>query len=87
MVDVKKMFKKSKNQDVNIHSVKERVAAATLIFTSVVDELVSVNNDAAKLKDQNQKIIDAMIVENEGLGDVISSNNKIINKVNNLFKD
>ena len=79
--------KKSTNTPTAIKQLKQQSVDAVAIFDKTVKSLQQANTVASLEKDVRQKEIERLNQEIGEINTIQEANNKVITKINNIFKD
>ncbi len=79
--------KKSTNTPTAIEQLKQQSVDAVAIFDKTVKSLQQANTVASLEKDVRQKEIERLNQEIGEINTIQEANNKVITKINNIFKD
>ena len=79
--------KKSTNTPTAIEQLKQQSVDAVAIFDKTVKSLEQANTVASLEKDVRQKEIERLNQEIGEINTIQEANNKVITKINNIFKD
>lgn len=77
--------KKTKIQVVTKTTIQEKADGALNMFRSAIFTLNESNVEANEIITDNEKTIDALTADNNSLNQLMNSNSKIIDNINNLL--
>ncbi len=79
--------KKQKTKQTAIEQLKQQSVDAVAIFDQTIKSLEQANTVASLEKDVRQKEIERLNQEIGEINTIQEANNKVITKINNIFKD
>ena len=69
-----------------VDSLKDRAENALSIFTKTVNDLLDINKKCQEEIKAREEIIEIATSENTELSNIVSSNNKVITKIEDILK-